>query len=165
MKKKIITLYIHGLDSKPNKDKIEIIENYSTSYALHLNYHNQPDSFNVLSDLILNKGVNCIVGSSFGGMLGYWLAEKHKIPALLYNPALNIDNSIIHFEINHNKSPYKLIILGEKDKIVSPFYTNEFLKENLMETNYEIIKYPKLEHQIDINTFKDSSEYFYNKIL
>ena len=164
MKKKTNTLYIHGLNSKPKKDKMELIEKHSITHALHLDYLKQPTSFNILSDLIINKGINCIIGSSFGGMLGYWLAEKHKIPALLFNPALYSDQSIIHFEIMHNKSPYKLIILGKKDKIVSPIYTRKFLKENLLEKNYEIIECAKLAHQIDLNTFRQQTEYFYKKI-
>ena len=164
LKSKLKTLYIHGLESSPKKKKIEIIEKHSIVHALHLDYQNQPESFNILSKLIVNKDINCIIGSSFGGMLGYWLAEKHKIPALLFNPALLIDKSVIHFEVNHNLSPYKLIILGKKDKIVDPLFTTRFLNKNLIEKNYELIECEELEHKIDLNTFKEKCEYFYKKI-
>jgi hypothetical protein len=158
------TLYIHGLDSSPKQDKIKIVEKYSKAFSLHLNYHNEPNSFNILSNLIIEKNINFIIGSSFGGMLGYWLAEKHKIPALLFNPALQIEKSIIHFEINHNKSPFKLIILGMKDEIVDPIITSKFLNKNLHDKNYEIINCDELAHKIDMETFKKQTDYFFKKL-
>ncbi len=158
------TLYIHGLDSSPKSSKIKILEKYSKTYALHLDYPKEPDTFNLLSNLIIKNNINLIVGSSFGGMLGYWLAEKHKIPALLFNPALHIKKSLVYFEINHNCSPYKLIVLGKKDKVVDPMLSTKILKKNLNEKKYEIINCDELAHKIDIETFKKQTEYFYNKI-
>ena len=112
------------------------------------------------SDLIIENNINYIIGSSFGGMLGYWLSEKHKIPALLFNPALQIEKSIIHFEINHNKSPYKLIILGKKDEIVDPIITSKFLNKNLHDKNYEIINCDELDY-----TYWPETLYNYNRLF
>ena len=57
------TLYIHGLESSPKVEKTTIIKAYSSVEALHLDYRKQPDSFEILSKLIIDKKISHIIGS------------------------------------------------------------------------------------------------------
>ena len=84
MKNIFKTLYIHGLDSSPKKNKLNIIKKKSTDFSFHLDYRNETNTFKILSDCIKENNINSVIGSSFGGMLGYWLSKKHKIPSLLF---------------------------------------------------------------------------------
>jgi len=81
-------LYIHGLDSSPNMERIQFLEKLGHEvFALHLDYRNEPKTVELLSHLIEDKEIDYIVGSSLGGYLGFWLSEKYCLPSLLFNPA------------------------------------------------------------------------------
>ena len=155
------TLYIHGLDSSPKKDKLEMIEKFSEVEALHLDYREQPDTFKILSDLIVEKDVTHIIGSSFGGFLGFWLAEKHGIPCLLFNPALAMGAEMKHEE-NSNHCPRRLVVLGERDDVVDPNVTFSFLKNHPRDKCIErVVWCNELGHRIDTDTFWEFTNYLF----
>jgi predicted esterase YcpF (UPF0227 family) len=89
-------LYIHGLDSSPLKEKLDILKGAGMNvFALHIDYRNQKNSYDLLENFAKKNEINFIVGSSLGGYIGFWLAEQLGIPCLLLNPALayrSIDN-------------------------------------------------------------------------
>ena len=57
MKNIFKTLYIHGLDSSPKKNKINIIKKNSTDYSFHLDYRNEPNTFKILSNCIKENNI------------------------------------------------------------------------------------------------------------
>ena len=161
--KKFKTLYIHGLDSSIKQKKIEIIQYHSETVYLNINYYEEKNTYMILSNLIKKEKVNCIIGSSFGGMLAYWLGKEHNIPSLLYNPGFGKEKIINLFEKNNLNYPYNFIILGKNDTIVRPQSVLDFIDE-MNEKNYDLFKIPKLGHRIDLKTFKKTVNDFYKKI-
>lgn len=157
------SLYIHGLDSKPNQQKINLINIYSKVYFLHIDYNKKKDAFALLSKLIENKNINCIIGSSFGGMLAYWLGEKYNIPSVLFNPAFGKENFINPFHKNNITDPYNLIVLGGEDEIIIPKSVISFIKKS-NKKNYELNIVPEMGHRIDLKNFKKVITLFFKKI-
>lgn len=156
------TLYIHGLNSHPKKEKLEVIEQYSRVEALHIAYDETPEAFNVLSDTITEHSITHIVGSSFGGFLGFWLAEKYSLPCLLFNPAVAMKSLEMAHENHTNRCPLRMVVLGAKDDVVDPVLTVQFLDTHPSETCVQrIINCKDLGHKININTFREFTQYFY----
>jgi predicted esterase YcpF (UPF0227 family) len=92
------TLYIHGLESSPVPGKIEIMQKLGLEVtALHLDYFLKPDSFEILKNEAIKNYVEFIIGSSYGGFLGYWLAEDLGLPCLLFNPAMAYKTEFVTF--------------------------------------------------------------------
>jgi len=157
------TLYIHGLDSSPKPEKTRLIKPYSDVTALHLDYRNQPDSFEILSEVINKEDVTHIIGSSMGGYLGFWLGEKHGLPVMLFNPAIGMQNKELNIFIKHGKCPYRLIVLGAQDDRVPPHMTYTFLKKhNHNHTVQRVVECNNLGHQIDLQTFEEFVTCFYS---
>ncbi len=157
------TLYIHGLDSSPKVEKTTIINTYSSVEALHLDYRKQPDSFEILSKLIIDKKISHIIGSSLGGYLGFWLAEEFGLPCLLFNPAIGLRSIELNIEVDNRACPYRLIVIGEKDDVVIPKTTLLFLKKHKSDhCKQRIVICNDLAHQIDLDTFKEFVVRFYS---
>ena len=160
------TLYIHGLDSSPKQEKTEIMQQYSNVIALHLNYREQPDSFDILSDVIERESITHIIGSSLGGYLGFWLAEKYALPCLLFNPAIGMKSIELNIKIDNGKCPNRLIVVGENDDTVLPKETLNFLQSH--DSSYckqRVVMCNDLAHQIDLGTFEEFVwTFFKNKV-
>jgi len=156
-------LYIHGLDSSPKPEKIEVLKQYGRVVGLHLDYKKEEDPFKLLNDTILNENISHIVGSSLGGFLGFWLGEKNSLPCLLFNPALGMRSIDVQVERNYNKCPKRLIVLGEQDDVVLPYHTIEFLRPfSRKKTQQEIIIDSTMEHRISDENFVKYVRYFFN---
>lgn len=152
-------LYIHGLDSAPLKEKLDILNATGMSvFALHLDYRNQKNCYNLLENFAKQNDINFIVGSSLGGYLGFWLAEQLGVPCLLYNPALayrSIDNVLVP-PIGKSFCPLRIMVLGKLDDVILPqdtlnwlnAYPKSMTKERIFECHW-------LAHPIDLNTFKE----------
>lgn len=156
------TLYIHGLDSSPRPDKLAVIRTWSEVEGLHLDYRHQPDSFNVLSSVIVENKISHIVGSSMGGYLGYWLAKRHGIPALLFNPALNMNSIGLNVDVKGSEIPELVIVTGMLDDVVDPVDTAKFLKQQQAHEHILLLKCEELGHQIDMDTFQKFVDFFYS---
>ena len=147
-------LYIHGLDSSPNPDRIGWLEQEGHQVeALHLDSRNEPDTYNLLRKVA--RQCEFIVGSSLGGRLGYWLAEELGLPCLLYNPALALE--IPGLSENHTGpigSPERYVVLGDLDDVVDPEETWKWLRMNDSPNGKQrVIRCQWLGHQIDQQTY------------
>lgn len=148
-------LYIHGLNSFPHSERLEILtsKGHKTS-ALHLDYENEPNTYNILKTYALENKVDFIIGSSAGGYIGYWLGQELEIPQLLFNPAVavrDIREDVKH-EIKENKNLKSWVVIGAKDDTVLPKGTLKFYKNK---DNVRIIVCQWLAHQIDLQTFEE----------
>ncbi|MFC2130229.1 YqiA/YcfP family alpha/beta fold hydrolase [Bacteroidota bacterium] len=152
-------LYLHGLDSYPKPDKVNIFKTKGEVVAPKLNYYafqNDITLFNELANSIKLEKITHIVGSSFGGYMGFYLSEYCKIPAILFNPAI-AHTSIEVPVINDFNNSSKNLILGIHDDVVNPANTIKFINENHY-SNSRIVK-ENFGHQVPLNIFSLALNY------
>jgi len=162
------TLYIHGLESFPVPEKIEIMQKLGLEdTALHLDYFLKPDSFEILKNEAKKNNVEFIIGSSYGGYLGYWLAEDLGLPCLLFNPAMAYKTELEMNipEILNLKCPERYVVLGVNDDVVDPLANAKFMKNNDRKNIIQkVISCHWLGHQIDFDTFEMMVKWTVNTI-
>ena len=150
-------LYVHGLHSSVNLEKKNILEKYFQNVlALNLNYPQQHDAYDILKNLCKNGAVDFIVGSSFGGYLGFYLSRELQLPSILFNPALYFgyqDKPFIKNKSNQS-SPFTYFVMGEQDDIIPMTTTTKFIKENSVKDNILTVSCSWLGHRIDLATFE-----------
>lgn len=152
-------LYIHGLDSSPNPERMGWLTDKGHAVsALHLDYRNQPDSYDILKGKVQSDQIEYIVGSSLGGRLGFWLSEEFGLSCLLFNPALALEipgltnPSLSHFGCNK-----RYVVLGAQDDVVNPQETWEWLRKMEREgLTQRIGMFQHLGHQIDRDIYEES---------
>lgn len=152
-------LYIHGLDSSPNPDRMGWLRKQGhTVSALHLDYRNQPDSYKLLSETIHSEQIDFIVGSSLGGRLGFWLSEEFGIACLLFNPALALEiPGLTNPMLENPECKQRHIVLGALDEVVNPHDTWEWLKKaERIGLTQRVGMFQHLGHQIDFETYVES---------
>lgn len=155
---KIKALYIHGLDSSPLPEKISIMEQAGMEVsALHLDYRTNKKVYFELKNLISENNIEFIIGSSFGGMLAYWLGEDMGIPVLLFNPAMVYQSVQVEIPvIKEGSCPLRLVVLGEKDNLINPRENKiYFSKKERNGLTQKILVCSWLEHSIDFQTFDE----------
>ncbi|MEL6191361.1 MAG: YqiA/YcfP family alpha/beta fold hydrolase [Bacteroidota bacterium] len=152
-------LYIHGLDSSPNPDRIGYMEEMGHEVvALHLDYREQPDAYHILDKYAREELIEGIVGSSLGGFLGFWLSQHLGVPCLLYNPAMWLD--AVELKIPAPKKdacPQRYVVLGDEDDVVDPDQNWQFFSQAGKNQGLQsVIRCQGLGHQIDVRTFQDT---------
>lgn len=157
-------LYIHGLHSNPNPDKIKILEEAGLDIiAPFIDYDKEQGAvYKRVKAIAIEEQVELLIGSSMGGFIGFWLAKDLQLPALLYNPALYFD-SVQAFipKIKTESKPPLFFCLGERDKTVNPNEVKKYLANiNPNEENTKIINASWLEHGIDLTTFRSMTAWF-----
>ena len=155
---KIKAVYIHGLDSEAKPEKIKIMEQAGFEvFSLNLNYRENTKVYTELKELILDKKADFIIGSSFGGMLGYWLSEELGIPSLLFNPAMVYQSVQVNIpKIESLNCPMRLIVLGAQDDVVDPVKNQQFFKETERKgLKQKVLSCSWLAHSIDFQTFEE----------
>ena len=154
----IKTVYIHGLDGEPKPEKMEIMKQAGLEVsALHLNYRENKNVYSELKELIIKNKVKFLIGSSFGGMLAYYLAEELGIPCLIFDPAIAYRSVQVEIpKIKSNICPLRIVVLGEKDDIINPIENakifNQKEKTGLIQ---KVVTCNWLGHQIDLQTFDE----------
>lgn len=152
-------LYLHGLDAIPKPEKVEILGKAGIVMAPKLNYRaflGDITLFNELTDAISLEKITHIVGSSFGGYMGFYLSEFCKIPAVLFNPALSYKSLDVPV-IKSFSDTRKTIILGMFDDVINPETTKGLIKENKYQ-NIQIIELP-FGHQVSEDNFELAIKY------
>lgn len=153
------TLYIHGLDSHPVPEKLEILKSLGLEVvALHIDYRKENGVYQKLKTTIEKEKVEFIVGSSMGGFLAYWLGEDLGLPCLLFNPAMNyMDELMPHLpEISNRLCPARFVIIGAHDESVDPKENIHFFRRvQRKDCHQRVVVCEWLAHQIDFNTFDE----------
>ena len=151
--------YLHGLHSSPKPKKVAILQQYSQGkvYAPQLDYDDNPQLFEEIFEACRTQPVDFIVGSSAGGLLGFWLAQHLGLPALLFNPPL-YKSEFIQRPALKTTAPafFCQIIQGARDEVVSPEETRDYLQAEVKEAYYAIEILDSLAHQIDMATFRQT---------
>jgi len=126
------TLWLHGMGGSPNQEKIDLLKSYGFEmYALHLDYGKEPNRFEILKEYCLEKQIQFLVGSSYGGFLGFWLSEELAIPCLLLNPAVSLrGKEKTKPNITKLESSLCLVALGNQDKEIDHKRTLLFMEKD-----------------------------------
>lgn len=152
-------LYIHGWKSSPNAERLRFLESKGhQTFALHLDYETETNTFEILKQYAIDNEIDFIVGSSAGGYIGYWLGQFLNIPQLLFNPAVakrSIEEDV-PYKIEENFDLKSWVILGMRDDTVPHEGSLSFFNGK---PNRRIIICEWLVHRIDFQTFRESVEW------
>ncbi|MGI9526845.1 MAG: YqiA/YcfP family alpha/beta fold hydrolase [Weeksellaceae bacterium] len=161
MNKKV--LYLHGLNSKLHDDRRLVLNKFNLDIqAPHIDYENEP---NRLKELIGSFDADFVIGSSAGGLAGYYISGFVQVPALLFNPALPFRNKMESIPNLPNRNEYLQIVLGGQDKVVPAIQTFEFLNQTLdSHAPLSIHWIHPMEHQIPIKVFENEVGHFLSQI-
>lgn len=159
-------LYLHGLDSKLNDEKRAILEKYGTVYAPDLDYYSDSNAIETILELYPGVEINTVIGSSMGGFAGYHVANALNRPALLFNPALkrrSVPQNLPEGENGYNN--LKQIVIGQRDDVVVPKDTLQFLADNFNPvTDLQLHLVPRLGHRIPAELFEEEVEVFFSRL-
>ena len=151
-------LYLHGLESKLSDVKRVVLEQFGNVIAPDMDYRCNPQMYDFLLKTYKHESIDCIIGSSMGGFMSYYLAIKLNIPALLFNPALPIRslNQVVPLDLQPKVNLRFSIVLGSQDETVPAVANLKYFSENLLQTiNYSIKIRPDLAHQIPLEVFQE----------
>lgn len=156
-------LYLHGLESKLSDVKRVVLEKFGTVIAPDMDYKSNSEMYNYLMKTYKNESIDCIIGSSMGGFMGYHIAMHLGCPALLFNPALPIRS--LNQNVPQNVVPKEnqrfSIVLGSQDETVPAVYNLKYFSENLLPTvQFQIKIRPDLAHQIPLEIFEEECNAF-----
>ncbi|TYB71516.1 hypothetical protein ES677_10625 [Bizionia gelidisalsuginis] len=146
-------LYLHGLMSSNQSNKIEWLKEKHHVFNPQLNYKKDSKTiFAELEAICENTIVHLIIGSSLGGYLGYHISNKFNIPSLLFNPALE-QTTAEKPDVNcvNNTNVLHTIVLGENDDVISPIKTLQFLENR--NSNF-VHSYAPTGHRTPFEIFK-----------
>lgn len=159
-------LYIHGLDSKLSAEKKEILEHYGKVYSPDLNYYEDKNAIDTVLNSLPEAEIDIVMGSSMGGFAGYHVANALGKPALLYNPALryrSVEQNIPESPGNYTSSMH--IVLSQKDEVVNPRDTIDYLMSNLNPvTHLHLHLVPKMGHNIPVDFFEKEVKAFFRSM-
>lgn len=148
--KKPCILILHGYESSHNPPRLKKLQQYDIINP-KLNF-SDPNLFNEICKIIATTNPDLIVGSSMGGYLGYYVAKKTNVPALLFNPAMIETNTgaIKPIIIDYKSNVPITIISGVYDAVVDTDKLERWFKQNY--NNYVFVK-EQFEHQIPDNIY------------
>lgn len=151
-------LFLHGLNSKPYADRVAILKSSGAEiFAPHIDYIKE-DEIAIATEIIEKEGVTHLVGHSLGGILSYYLSNKYKIPALMFNPAFGSQNTKYFEQIDTMKNlpifKEQFTVVGMNDVVINPFVQIAHLK------HATVWKVGDLGHTIDPTTFKKYFDMF-----
>jgi len=154
-------LFLHGLNSRPYEDRIEILKASGADiFCPHIDYEHD-DEVAIATGIIEKEGITHLVGHSLGGILAYYMSNKYKIPALMFNPAFGKNNTDYFEQIDNIKNLpiYKdqYAVVGMQDDVVNPFVQLANLK------HATVWKEGELGHKIDPTTYRKYFELFCEK--
>jgi len=160
----MITLYLHGLESKLNDEKRNILERYSTVIAPDMDYRNNPNVFDHLKNLTDIYTIDVFIGSSMGGLMAYQLSKMYDKPALIFNPALPFKSVGQHIpKIENIRNAFLKVIIGGQDDILLPLENFNWIFQ-YEQGDFEI-KWNNLQgHQTPVKIFDVEVKTFFERL-
>jgi pimeloyl-ACP methyl ester carboxylesterase len=134
------------MNSRPWEDRVAIMKASGAEvFAPHINYQTD-DEIAIAMGIIEKEGITHLVGHSLGGILSYYMSNKYKIPALMYNPAFGAENMKYFEQIDAVKNlpvfDRQYAVVGMMDEVVNPFTMLANLK------HATVWKVPDLPHRL-----------------
>lgn len=157
-------LYLHGLNSTLHPDRKAVLSKFSTNIAApDTDYEGNP---NVLQEYVKKYAdAEVIVGSSAGGLLGYYLSSLLDIPALLFNPALPFRESIPNLPKIRSRKQLLQVVIGAQDDVVNPQKSFAILQaDTVFNSSLEIHWKNSMGHPLPIHIFEEECFCFFNKL-
>lgn len=160
---KTSVLYLHGLNSTLHDDRREVLEKYDLEiYAPQIDYEGNPKAFQELLD---SYNPDIVIGSSAGGLAGFYFSGIKGVPALLFNPALPFRQYMPKIPTMPSREKLLQIVIGARDEDVPPFETFKFLTQEFNEqVPLEIHWRNKLAHRFSIDVFETELGYFLSNL-
>lgn len=156
-------IWMHGMGGSPNKEKIALMEEYGlTTHALHMDYSNEPRRFEILRDYCIEHGIELLVGSSFGGFMGFWLSEELGLPCLLLNPAVSLrgKNKTKPKGMTKLTSKLCMVTVGDQDSQIDHQRTLKFMDKDRREGKVILTKVMADEgHGFSMKAFREILEW------
>lgn len=129
-------LFLHGLDSKPYQDRIDLLSKYGTVEMPFINYRTEKDVFGRISKIVESFNPDIIIGHSMGGILSYYLANEYNKTNLMFMPAffssnahfINVPQSVLSL----TSTTKKLAVIGTHDTAVDNKNTKKVLPANVI---------------------------------
>lgn len=157
-------LYLHGLDSHLQTDRAAVLAPYGEVIAPTFDYKNNPELFGQLCHEY--KDISAIIGSSAGGLVGYFLAQKLQKPCLLFNPALNYQHQMPFAPFwDKQYKQYMLLVMGVQDMVIP--YKESLpiaLANKAPEQQIDIHLIQAMEHSFPIEIFSQELKFFFEKL-
>ena len=143
-------LYLHGLDSYLQDDRRAVLTPYGEIFAPTIDYRNAPNLFAELQNEYAE--VDVLIGSSLGGLIVYYLAQKLGKPCLLFNPALTYRHEVpFNTQPNLNYRAYMQIVIGLQDDVITPWESLSVLRGDMSpQQNIEIHLFNTMAHTYPI---------------
>lgn len=158
-------IYIHGFQSSPRKDKLDILNKYFDEvFGPEIDWENEDERVGLyknLSSIIKKHNITHIVGSSMGGQMAFYLATNLNKRALCFNPAFNLRYFDLGYPKNKSFDGKIDIILGKNDDVVDPNRTISFLDTEGYKKDSIEIESLNIGHSINLESF----EYGVKKII
>ena len=128
-------LYLHGLESKANCDKVGFLRSLGHIVTSPKINYREDNCYDNLKTLVKYNTYDVIIGSSMGGWFAWNLGKDIGVPVLLLNPAvhsrsIDIDINIDIEPVRDQKASKVFLALGLYDDVISPDKTLEWLKDN-----------------------------------
>ncbi|WP_081212474.1 YqiA/YcfP family alpha/beta fold hydrolase [Salegentibacter sediminis] len=159
-------LYLHGLESKLNEAKRVRLQKYGKVFAPNIDYYNIPNAIEWVLGKYVDTKFGAVIGSSMGGFAGYYISNRLDVPALLFNPALKARTTYQQVpELNPHASAFKQLVIGQRDPVVNPADTLNFLGEHLDRRSalYMHLR-PEMEHRVPLDCFEQELKVFFKRI-
>ena len=156
-------LYLHGLNSTLHEDRREVLQQYDIEiFAPDCDYERNP---NLLQELLNTFTVDVLIGSSAGGLGGYYFSGLKKIPALLFNPALPYRHYMPSIPDLPLRETYLQLVIGARDVDVPANKTFLFLQEEFdARVPLEIHWINQMAHRLPLEIFAQEVAFFFSKI-
>lgn len=155
------TLYLHGLDSALSAEKRKILEQHTSVISPAIDYRSSPEIYHELLKTARSEKVDCVIGSSMGGCMAYFISLQLNVPTLVFNPALPYRSVYVYLpENNPERKKYLRVILGGQDDIIDPRKNLDLLTE-FEKGDMDILWRNTLGHSIPADVFEEEVNIFF----
>ena len=122
-------IYFHGLQSKQGGERIDYL---SSKYLVHAPemVYSEKNTWPTTADKVQKVLPEMIVGSSMGGLMGFYSGYTLPINLLLFNPAFQLmPDYIPDWKCNSQMQKATItVILGKRDTDIDPQTTIKYLE-------------------------------------
>lgn len=150
-------LYIHGYQSSPAEQKVDILKNeFDEVFAPLIDWDNdetRPNLFNDFVELINKEKITHVIGSSMGGQMAFYLATFCNIKGLCFNPAFGYRYKDLNISLNPDFTSEIIITLGINDDVIPNSVSTNFLLVNNIQDKVQI-EYLDMGHQVSTKKFE-----------